>query len=54
VGVCDLSLRFLLNRNQVVHPRTLMTRNYFLLHPLDQKDFQRAASPVLSVVSGGS
>ncbi|MFS8777896.1 bis(5'-nucleosyl)-tetraphosphatase (symmetrical) YqeK [Synechococcus sp. O70.1] len=54
VGVCDLSLRFLLNRNQVVHPRTLMTRNYFLLHPLDQKDFQRSASPVLSVVSGGS
>ncbi|MFQ3613124.1 MAG: bis(5'-nucleosyl)-tetraphosphatase (symmetrical) YqeK, partial [Cyanobacteriota bacterium] len=24
VGVCDLSLKFLLNRSQVIHPRTLM------------------------------
>jgi predicted HD superfamily hydrolase involved in NAD metabolism len=36
VGVCDLSLKFLLDRNQVVHPRTLMTRNHFLLHPLEK------------------
>ncbi|MFS8841115.1 bis(5'-nucleosyl)-tetraphosphatase (symmetrical) YqeK [Synechococcus sp. W55.2] len=48
VGVCDLSLKFLLDRNQVIHPRTLMTRNHFLLHPLE-----KAVSQVSSVVSGG-
>ncbi|MEN9212201.1 MAG: bis(5'-nucleosyl)-tetraphosphatase (symmetrical) YqeK [Thermostichus sp. DG_1_6_bins_120] len=35
VGVCDLSLKFLLDRNQLIHPRTLMTRNYFLMHSLE-------------------
>ncbi|MEN9226936.1 MAG: bis(5'-nucleosyl)-tetraphosphatase (symmetrical) YqeK [Thermostichus sp. HHBFW_bins_43] len=48
VGVCDLSLRFLLNRSQVIHPRTVMTRNYFLLHPSGS-----SASQANSVVSGG-
>ncbi len=53
VGVCDLSLRFLLNRYQVIHPRTLMTRNHFLLHPLGKKGSEEIVSPVNSVVSGG-
>ncbi len=48
VGVCDLSLKFLLNRSQVIHPRTLMTRNHFLLHPLEI-----SGSRADSVVLGG-
>lgn len=54
VGVCDLSLKFLLNRSQVIHPRTLMTRNHFLLHPLEMPMSRPHANPSASpVVLGG-
>lgn len=54
VGVCDLSLKFLLNRSQVIHPRTIMTRNHFLLHPLGIPVFRSQANqPVNPVVLGG-
>ncbi len=52
VGVCDLSLKFLLNRSQVIHPRTLMTRNYFLLHPLEIP-MSHSNPSASSVVAGG-
>jgi predicted HD superfamily hydrolase involved in NAD metabolism len=54
VGVCDLSLKFLLNRSQVIHPRTIMTRNHFLLHPLGiPMSRPHANPPVNPVVLGG-
>ncbi|MGQ9836964.1 MAG: bis(5'-nucleosyl)-tetraphosphatase (symmetrical) YqeK [Cyanobacteriota bacterium] len=54
VGVCDLSLKFLLNRSQVIHPRTIMTRNYFLLHPLEiPMSCSPTNSPVNPIVLGG-